>query len=306
MLKAIAMTEKMMISSVMVNNLRYSWLKGFDAREIQRLVQTLQEMVEWFTCNRPTIENAENFPRAIRLFLHLKSHFLHVFEHLGNVLFKCNSFPYNETVTNEWFTLPDDKKDRKQPVMVMNVNEEGKESECYLSQNGVDDFMNSLIDDGDHEVFFHGTEHDSAEDIIEGGIDLKRGERCQDFSNGDGFYLGDDFKEARRWPASRGNPDVAVLVFCVEKTELRGPYNGLDLRKNKKRWSELIKQFRKGRPANKFLNTLEKFDFIEGPMADWSSSDRKSRHGTYQLCVKDGRCVEIFDRSLHSVIFFEP
>ena len=307
--KAIAMTERMMISSAMATNLKCTWIKRFDASEIQRWFQTLQEMIEWFYT--PKMENVENFPRASRLFLHLKSHFLHVFEHLGNVLFKCNRFPYKETVTNEWFTLPDDKNDRKQPVKVINVDKAGKESitKCYLSQNGVDDFMNSLID-GNHEVFFHGTGHQYAQDIIEGGIDFKKGADCQDFSNGDGFYLGEDFEEACRWPASRGHLKIAVLVFCVEKRELRDPYKGLDLRNNKKRWSELIKQFHSGRPAKKFVKSLREYDFIEGPMASWSSrnlndDDPRQRHGTYQLCVKEDSCAEIFDRSLHSVIFFE-
>ena len=57
------MAERMMISSAIANNLGCTWLKGFDASEIQPLVQTLQEIVGWF--NRPTIENVENFPSSL-------------------------------------------------------------------------------------------------------------------------------------------------------------------------------------------------------------------------------------------------
>ena len=305
--KAMAMAERIMISSAIANNLGCTWLKGFDAIEIQPLVRTLQEIVEWF--NRPTIDNVENFPLARRLFLHLSSQFANVFEHFGNVFFKCNRFPYEETVTNEWFTLPDDENDRKQPVMVMNVNKEGKKRKCYLSQDGVDDFMKSIIDE-DHQVFFHGTRHQYAQDIIEGGIDIKMGARRQDFSNGDGFYLGDDFEEACRWPASRGHPNTAVLVFRVEKTELRDQDKGLDLRNDRTRWQELVSQFRSGKPDLKFVKSLRKCEFIEGPMASMSSKNPNFNHprqkeNTYQLCVRKDRCAEVFDRSLHSVIFFE-
>ena len=307
--QTIAMFERMMISSSMANILSYTWLKRFDASEIHRLVQTLQEMIMigWF--NRKTIENVGNFPRATRLFLQITSQFINVFEQLGNVFFTCSRFPYKDSVTNEWFTLPDDEIDRKQPVKVINVDKDCKKSTCYLSQDGVDDFIDSLIDE-DHEVFVHGTGHLYAQDIIEGGIDVKRGACRQDFSNGDGFYLGDDFNEACRWPASRGHLNTAVLVFRVEKTELRGPDKGLDLRSDKKRWLELVKEFRSGRPAKKFVKSLKEYDFIEGPMASMSSKNPsvdypRQKEGTYQLCVKTDCCAEMFDRSLHSVIFFK-
>ena len=303
-----AMFERMMISSSMGNILSYTWLKRFDASEFHRLVQTLQMTgIGWF--NRKTIENVANFPRATRLFLQITSQFINVFKQLGNVFFTCSHFPYKDSVTNEWFTLPDDEIDRKQPVKVINVDKDCKKSKCYLFQDGVDDFIDSLIDE-DHEVFVHGTGHLYAQDIIEGGIDVKRGACRQDFSNGDGFYLGDDFNEACRWPASRGHLNTAVLVFRVEKTELRGPDKGLDLRSDKKRWLELVKEFRSGRPAKKFVKSLKEYDFIEGPMASMSSKNPsvdypRQKEGTYQLCVKTDCCAEMFDRSLHSVIFFK-
>ena len=188
----------------------------------------------------------------------------------GNVFFKCNRFPYEESVTNEWFTLPDDENDRKQPVMVINVNKEGKKSKCYLSQDGVDDFMKSIVDK-DHQVFFHGTRHQYAQDIIEGGIDIKMGARRQDFSNGDGFYLGDDFEEACRWPASRGHPNTAVLVFRVEKTEVRDQDKGLDLRNDRTRWQELVWQFRSGKPDLKFVKSLRQLiRSRRNGSSDWS------------------------------------
>ena len=125
-----AMFERMMISSSMGNILSYTWLKRFDASEFHRLVQTLQMTgIGWF--NRKTIENVANFPRATRLFLQITSQFINVFKQLGNVFFTCSHFPYKDSVTNEWFTLPDDEIDRKRPVKVINVDKDCKKSTCY-------------------------------------------------------------------------------------------------------------------------------------------------------------------------------
>ena len=45
------------------------------------------------------------------------------------------------------------------------------------------------------EYFVHGTDHDRAKTIIEEGILLSKGAERQDFSDGSGFYLGNDLKE---------------------------------------------------------------------------------------------------------------
>ena len=88
--------------------------------------------------------------------------------------------------------------------------------------------------------------------------------------------------------------------------------NGLDLRKpeRKKEWQRIVSQFRSGKPDKKFRKDLNRnHQFIEGPMASLSCKNPhleypKQKDGTYQLCVRDDDCAQLFDRSLHSVVFF--
>ena len=109
-----------------------------------------------------------------------------------------------------------------------------------------------------------------------------------------------------------------MLVFRVNKLELRGDDNekGLDLpdlvnnNQNMKKWQEVVRQFR-CRPDRKFRKEINKsYQFIEGPMASISGRSTRSlfhirqKDGSYQLCVRKDICAELFDRSLHLVVFF--
>ena len=197
---------------------------------------------------------------------------------------------------------------RDNAVHIMNVDKEGQANKCYTVQNAIDTFPVSLEDD-DFEIFFHGTNHESAEDIMEGGIDLARGEEKQEFSSGDGFYLGNSFDEAFKWYNIRRYLTSAVLIFRVKRVELRGDTRkpGLDLRQpeKKKEWKMIVSQFRSGKPNLNFRKHLNHdHKFIEGPMACPSRKNPTQRDGTYQLCIRNNDCAKLFDRSLHSIVFF--
>lgn len=248
------------------------------------------------------------------LFSHLTFNFSkYVLRYSASIFTNCSRFPYQEEIVNQWFTEFTEEVQRDEAVHIMNVDKDGQTKKCYTVQNSIDSFPVSLEDD-DFEVFCHGTSHDGAHDIMECGIDLTRGKGKQDFSSGDGFYLGKNFDEACKWTKTRGHSTSAVLVFRVNKVELRGGDNdnGLDLRKpeRKKEWQEVVSQFRSGKPDKKFRKDLNRnHQFIEGPMASLSSKNPrleypKQKDGTYQLCVRNDDCAKLFDRSLHSVVFF--
>lgn len=237
----------------------------------------------------------------------------------ASIFYKCRRFPYQEDTINEWFTLSTDGVQRDQAVNIINVDEDGKTRKCYTAQNEADNCFPESLEDDEFELFFHGTRHESAQNIMEHGIDVRKGNAKQDFSDTDGFYLGKNFDEACRWTRSRGYPNTAVLVFRVNKLELRGDdkEKGLDLRdsvnnnQNMKEWQEVVRQFR-CRPDRKFRKEINKsYQFIEGPMASISGknpsslSHPKQKDGSYQLCVRKDNCAELFDRSLHSVVFFD-
>lgn len=231
-------------------------------------------------------------------------------------LIQCTPFPFQSEKRNEWF-FPRLTRRRRQAVQVINVTrikEGGKprRGESYLSLHGFHNFQ-SLSGDG-YELFFHGTSHMSAADIVNHGIDLNRGGRKKDFNDGGGFYLCNDFIEAssETWAGNRPRCS-AVLVFQVLSNELRpgpGPGRGLNLQgaNERERWKEVVRRFRRGLPSRPFLEELGSVHFIEGPMAGEGQNFQRPipNEGSYQLCIRNKDCAELFDQSLHSVVFFEP
>ena len=224
---------------------------------------------------------------------------------------KCELFPYNKEKFNAWF-FPTSLKNIRGELNVINVNSEGEKFKCYESQHGVSNFPMSLSND-DYEVFFHGTTHESAKNIIENNIILRRGDASNraDFSRGCGFYLGKDFENTLRakWRSHRPRCS-AVLVFRVPRADLReAGIKGRDLQGDLTEWQRIIKQFRAPeRPSRRFLDELEPYDFIEGPLFGEGQSLKNPipNRGSYQLCVKSLDCAKLFDQSLHSVLFLEP
>lgn len=291
----------------MADELWHIWLKRVDARGYPLGSQSLLATLEWL--RQPGMAFAA--PSQLKI-TSLKTSFLLVLRYIGNIFSKCTRFPYQESTTNQWFNLPDEHGLREEPVKAINIEGDAASDaskKCSTPFHEVDNFIKSLSD-GEHEILFHGTSHECALDIVQ-SIDVKLGKERQDFSDGDGFYLGDSFDDARKWPKSRGHSNTAVLVYRVRKTELRGENKiSLDLRDDKKKWQEVVSQFRSGRPDRKFLKDIRKYEFIEGPMASMSRKNPNHNYpspkeDSYQLCVRKDKCAELFNQSLHSVVFFE-
>ena len=204
---------------------------------------------------------------------------------------------------------------RGRKINVINVDQDGKTRKCYTTQHEYRNFPWSLEDLEDYEVFYHGTSHQSAASIMK-SIDLSRGKKERDFSSGDGFYLGNNFDEAleTNWARNRP-PNSAVLVYLVRRDELRSQeLRSMNLEDNMEEWKEVVRLFRKqdsqtwSRNDRRSIRTIKTtYDFVEGPMA---SDKRDFTHpepiqDSYQLCVRSERCAELFDRSLHSVVFYD-
>ena len=220
-----------------------------------------------------------------------------------------SNYPYQETKIDEWFVQSFTNEEQQKSVNIINVSKAGKRNKIYEIQFGIQGFPMSLEDD-DFEVFLHGTNAKSAQSIIEEGI-RNEGGLMQDFSRGNGFYVCKDLDVALRRAGEKYSQDArAVITFQVNKSELRDPdkFKGFDLQTDKKEWQMNVKQFRSRNPKSKFFNDFKrnKFDYCEGPMATTSRGYPKQRDGSYQLCVYfKGKCTELFNNSLHSVLFFE-
>lgn len=232
----------------------------------------------------------------------------------ASIFTKYNRFPYNADTVNHWFTLEKNEQ-RDQAVNIINVDEVGRKSKCYTTEKLAENGFSCSLEHDTFELFFHGTNHRSARNIIENGIDLLKGGKDKDYSNGDGFYVSKSFDKALDWSSRRYRRDrprcLAVLVFRVSNNELRGNNNenGLDLRdlrdpETRREWDKVVKQFRSGKACLDFIiDVNERYQFIEGPMA--SRPSLAPIKGSYQLCVRKIECVQLFKRCLHSVVFFD-
>lgn len=277
------------------------WLKRVYASDHQPTEDTVLAILGWLP--RPRIENLLTFASLKQL-----CSSLHALRCGTSIFSKCGRFQYEPQTINRWFSPPPPPKGkRKHIVKVINVNRQGKEEKCYNTQDD-NNFPHSLSND-EYELFFHGTTHESAEDIIENGIDLNLGAEKKDFSDGYGFYVGNDFDNSMsvRWARNRP-PCSAVLVFRVRIADLRGRMRGLNLDVDVETWKEIVTHFRCGRRSRRFLRQYENYDFIEGPMAGEGQNFiyPTPNDNTYQLCVKRLDCARLFDESLHSALFFEP
>ena len=77
---------------------------------------------------------------------------------------------------------------------------------------------NLLSKESQKVVLFHGTDHQSACDILFRGIDLCQGRKKRDFSCGSGFYLTDNTEEALNW-AKNTTAKPALLVLQLNRQE---------------------------------------------------------------------------------------
>ena len=139
---------------------------------------------------------------------------------------------------------------------------------------------------------------------------MEIGEEKKDFRDGGGFYLARDLNDVLgvRWARVR-RPCCAVLVFKVEKTKLRDERNGLFLSgESVPKWEDVVRNFRLGSHDRSLRKQLKPYDFLEGAISGEGQSYNNPvpNPGSYQLCVRTDVCAHLFNRSLHSAMFFEP
>ena len=99
-----------------------------------------------------------------------------------------------------------------------------------------------------------------------------------------------------------------MLIFKIKKDDL-SDLRRLNLTENTKevreKWKEVVCTFRDGEATERYKKGLNA-DYIEGPVCgNVKSAKCYTPTEVYQLCVRSERCVELFNRGLHSVIFFD-
>ena len=222
-------------------------------------------------------------------------------------------FPLQSNLTNSWFQLPrnidveEEVANQVWQVNILNlVTEESLVSGTTRSK------LSDLISlkDGKNVILFHGTDHQSACDILFRGIELCQGRQKRDFSCGSGFYLTDNSEEALNW-AKNTTAKPALLVFKVNRQEYLDHAEKLNLFENEQRWIEIVSSFRSEKKTAKTRKSLRAYDLIEGPVArkrrnevsDETVYDPKP--SSYQMCLNSDDFADTFRKTLHSIIFLK-
>ena len=179
----------------------------------------------------------------------------------------------------------------------------GTHAQDFLRDRGLSN------DDQRYMLLFHGTDHQSATNILNRGIYLPAGRQKRDFSSGKGFYV-TSLDQASKWARSTTSKP-AILIFQVKRN---GPLKAkkLDLTSNLEEWRKTVHYFRSDEgPAHIAKEIRKAYDLIEGPVATANSSTETSdqlmwqpNHSSYQQCLISDEFAKKFYQTLHFILIF--
>ena len=208
-------------------------------------------------------------------------------------------FPVSLPQLNKWFLLLQALKEEKgnNSCYVINL-ETQKTFESKLLEFPYEDLVS-------HTVLFHATDHQSALNILSQGINVDVGCRKRDFSDGGGFYLTNDLEKSIRF-AFGTTSKPAILIYWVT-VEMLSKFSKLSLCSGEKQaeWEKIVSQFRSGRLKKKFRKSLDKFSYIEGPVASSYKIPPVPNEGSYQMCVICDDLAKDLDSCVRGAAFFD-
>ncbi|XP_020899178.1 uncharacterized protein LOC110237894 [Exaiptasia diaphana] len=223
--------------------------------------------------------------------------------------FVVDKFKYNENCKTEWEkknpltgTLPEDVTQRlycKTAFEGASLGVLGYDIESVIRTS-----INELQESNHVQVLYHGTDMDSAYDILKGGIAVSMGSQKRDFSDGRGFYLTKNFEDAKNWAFSTTQKPV-VLVFCIPKTLLREAKKlSLLGESERSRWEMIVNANRSGILDWQMRQKLKEFECIEGPVSSVSDGIRRPKPNSYQLCITKENFADVISKYLKRIVQF--
>lgn len=265
-----------------------------NVRDIKAVEGTLQKM--GFTENRSNvIANwiaEQPFSEHISLLAWAEIYIEGLFKYDILLNNKVPKFPFREDDLNKWFAVSvDNGRDDTGFVPVLNT---ATEEEAVTHIN----YLISKIRSNDPkgQLFFHGTDHVSAKNILDDGIKLGCGKVLRDFSNGKGFYMVNDFEYALNW--AQKDKAAAIMLFNITHNDLNG-FQGLDLSGSERHedLESVIKFFRSGQQRKKKLcgkleTEVKSCDYIVGPIS------RDNETGVQQICIRKEEMADNIGNSL--------
>lgn len=220
-------------------------------------------------------------------------------------------FLFQSTCTNEWVSLPTISKEEIESnidlsrVKIMNLV-----TEEYKACNTARNHLSALLPKSNQHIFlYHGTDHESARQILLRGIYLGAGRQKRDFSCGKGFYLTNGIEDAFNWAKST-TAKPAILIFAADRHYFSNSRR-LSLNEREGKWREIVSSFRTASGTATTQESLKSYDLIEGPTAR-VTTDETSRElvfepkpSSYQMCLISDDFAESFEKNLHSIFFFD-
>ncbi|XP_028408548.1 uncharacterized protein LOC114531102 [Dendronephthya gigantea] len=280
-----------------------------DLRDKELVENSLQKM--GFTENRSSVIakwiSEQPFPGHKSLLAWAKIYIENMFKYDIFLNDKVPKFPYSESKLGEWFSVPVEREEDESggPVPKVSVINTKTKNEAKTSiEQKISEFQ---ADNPKAQLYFHGTDHKGAKDILEDGIKLGLGKPCCDFSNGWGFYVADHFQYALDWTDK--HRASAVIVFNISQ-ECLNDFQGLDLRGTERRddLKSVVDFFKSGEKqkakiSKKLKNEVKNRDFIIGPI---SRDGGTTYPEVQQICIrKDGMAEEIqHSLNIVGVVFF--
>ena len=218
-------------------------------------------------------------------------------------------FPFQTNTANDWFQLPNEETENDEDLCHVNImNLETEESQLYSKIWTI--LRDSVPQDEQNVVLYHGTDHNSAKKILMRGINLYTGRQKRDFSCGKGFYLTSQMEHALNWAKST-TARPAILIFQVSSERLNNA-SKLNLNEDEVKWREIVSCFRNAQQTAKMRKSLsQSYELIEGPMATATLNDTSGewvfepKPSSNQMCLISDEFAEEFEKSLHSVVFFD-
>ena len=71
--------------------------------------------------------------------------------------------------------------------------------------------LRSIVKSQNH--WFHGTNERSAAHVMKNGMILQQGQKCLDFSHGQGFYLNPSFGDSKAWALQKSGAVSSTMVL---------------------------------------------------------------------------------------------
>ncbi|XP_046855069.1 uncharacterized protein LOC124448102 [Xenia sp. Carnegie-2017] len=243
-----------------------------------------------------------------------------------------NHFRYDILLKDQVFDFPFENDYRKKlfTVNFSRFDEEGRHSHPVNMTNfeSPEDALHHVeskvaeLNENDPElnknnpqrkVYFHCTDHKSAVDILEIGIELGFGRDKLDFSDGEGFYMVNN-AEFSLAHYGKTSTHPAIIMFDVSPQELSN-FKGIDLSSAEKEedWKLIVEYFRSGShgignlPKN-LLSHIRQWDYIRGPVSLNGFIEKNTlSQKIEQICIKKQELAKLIGHpsSILEVIFLK-